>query len=566
RREFLFQTADGRPERSPARWLGEVYKRQLDAYRKDNNLKSFPNIEEKLGPMKEDILNSPVSYLSFLHNNWRWTFQDVPGSLIHLNNPSIIILSDFQAGGYYGSHPDYLPPDPRLGTTDDFKKLFESLHTQDHFVVPTAIPAWWDENSPTIQSLAGSFEEIAQIDVNGQPFSQTVYEKNGYYVSPYHAVVQQKMTDIIEDLTLTVPGDMIFMDEVTYTDFGRIKYDFNPSSPSPAHYHEGWRQQINNRQDSRIVVKSGYDRLTEYAVGFLGTVLSSVVGFDSPFPHNLEKGQWEYYPSAPILYGDKVLFYQTSDQPTFSKSALSWNLTHGVMLNWQEKGGGEGNDDNIKWLPVISDFQKYVLSAYVQNRITNYSRLSDGVTTCNYGDTKVITNWSETESYDYGGHAVSSDGVVVENSRLGLIAGIFNKFSGENLAGGNQYLIVTAEQNEIVIRHPMGSNTPIKITRPSVWSDDSMIRVYATTSSDLHEINANIDGESIHFNLDNFISNETVLYYKVIYGITGIQIETDEGVPKHFYLYENYPNPFNPSTKLKYDLPVDCHINIRIFN
>jgi hypothetical protein len=37
-------------------------------------------------------------------------------------------------------------------------------------------------------------------------------------------------------------------------------------------------------------------------------------------------------------------------------------------------------------------------------------------------------------------------------------------------------------------------------------------------------------------------------------------------VPKRFYLEQNRPNPFNPMTEIKYELPVDCHVKLDIYN
>ena len=40
----------------------------------------------------------------------------------------------------------------------------------------------------------------------------------------------------------------------------------------------------------------------------------------------------------------------------------------------------------------------------------------------------------------------------------------------------------------------------------------------------------------------------------------------DEGIPTEFTLHENYPNPFNPTTSLRFDLPEVTDATITIFN
>ncbi len=37
-------------------------------------------------------------------------------------------------------------------------------------------------------------------------------------------------------------------------------------------------------------------------------------------------------------------------------------------------------------------------------------------------------------------------------------------------------------------------------------------------------------------------------------------------LPTAFALYQNYPNPSNPATTIRFDLPRDAHVTIRIYN
>jgi hypothetical protein len=47
--------------------------------------------------------------------------------------------------------------------------------------------------------------------------------------------------------------------------------------------------------------------------------------------------------------------------------------------------------------------------------------------------------------------------------------------------------------------------------------------------------------------------------------ITDVALQNSE-VPTNFELYQNYPNPFNPSTIMKFDLPDNAHVVLKIYN
>lgn len=37
-------------------------------------------------------------------------------------------------------------------------------------------------------------------------------------------------------------------------------------------------------------------------------------------------------------------------------------------------------------------------------------------------------------------------------------------------------------------------------------------------------------------------------------------------MPASYILYQNYPNPFNPETKIKFDLPIDNYVTIKVYD
>jgi hypothetical protein len=49
-------------------------------------------------------------------------------------------------------------------------------------------------------------------------------------------------------------------------------------------------------------------------------------------------------------------------------------------------------------------------------------------------------------------------------------------------------------------------------------------------------------------------------------GSTAIGIGPFAGTPGEYALYQNYPNPFNPNTTIRFDLPVESKVEIKIYD
>jgi photosystem II stability/assembly factor-like uncharacterized protein len=99
------------------------------------------------------------------------------------------------------------------------------------------------------------------------------------------------------------------------------------------------------------------------------------------------------------------------------------------------------------------------------------------------------------------------------------------------------------------------------------WIGGDISYTYKTTNGGL---NWQEDNFGRYVNRIRFI-NDSIGYgagsnmYKFTNEPIGIQQISTE-VPEQFALYQNYPNPFNPMTKIKFEIPLESFVTIKIYN
>ena len=61
-------------------------------------------------------------------------------------------------------------------------------------------------------------------------------------------------------------------------------------------------------------------------------------------------------------------------------------------------------------------------------------------------------------------------------------------------------------------------------------------------------------------------ADDTLLITVISLGISSPNQEISSQLPEQFALHYNYPNPFNPSTTISYDLPEQAQVTLSIYD
>jgi hypothetical protein len=450
-------------------------------YRLDNGLDQFSSISQKLGSLYDQLIHMPEYRLVSFEVQRKFSQYD---SLFfsQLRTPSLLHLVGYQPIGHDHYSPDYLPPDTRWcnvpeNCTQEFATMFAQAKARGWLVMPYINPTWWNPDSPTLINLAPlTVEDISVLNRQGDALYETYGVNGGYVVSPYAPFVQSRLDQFMIDMTTLVPSDLIFEDQVGARPW---MFDFNPASPSPIHYIQGWIEHTRTYQETHLAAELAFDRLAETEVGFYGSIL---------LPQKLGQtatswgdNNWTLYPLAQMMSRDKTLFYQHDlDLNTFSdtKSTIMWNLAMGYNLG-DDLRLTEGNVHDNPWLKLNGELQDHLLSLYASERITGYTNLTPNVTQTTFQSVRVIANWDSTNPYTTAGFTISPSGALVRDQDSRLTAGILTTFNGYPLSAGDHYLIVKVDLDQISVRQPMGASTSLTLPLPAGWQTSDPIQAHA---------------------------------------------------------------------------------------
>jgi endoglucanase len=193
----------------------------------------------------------------------------------------------------------------------------------------------------------------------------------------------------------------------------------------------------------------------------------------------------------------------------------------GVTINPGEYGWGCNSDVLNKALLLISGYKETTNQAYYETALSQINYILGS----NAHNFSFVTGIG-TNSVMHPHHRPSaSDGIV--DPVPGLLAG-----------GPDQYL------DDAVLQAHFNSSTP-----PALCYIDE-VGSYAS-----NEIAINWNAPLVY--VLGFFNGE---------GLTSVQDQGVNSIPESFRLEQNFPNPFNPSTKIRYSISNPTKVSLKIFN
>lgn len=131
-----------------------------------------------------------------------------------------------------------------------------------------------------------------------------------------------------------------------------------------------------------------------------------------------------------------------------------------------------------------------------------------------------------------------------------------NTYNIANLGGGNYRVNFVAKQTQTnTVFHKM----PIQIKISFAAGADTTVRVMNDVNNQMYSLFFNRQPTTVVFDPNNDIVLKTASL------TVGINSESNI-IPEKFAVYQNYPNPFNPTTNIKFDIPKNTFVSLKVFD
>jgi hypothetical protein len=142
-----------------------------------------------------------------------------------------------------------------------------------------------------------------------------------------------------------------------------------------------------------------------------------------------------------------------------------------------------------------------------------------------------------------------------------------------NLPAGNYKLRVMALEGRIIYTTPPGSNGETVFEHVFRWAYPNTTGIDAPTTAGIYNYTytymrlsnwVDTSVYTIAF-IQNDVNQEVINCARGAYSITGIK-ENQNEIPEAYSLSQNYPNPFNPSTYIKFNMPQDGFVTLKVYD
>ncbi len=517
--------------------IGQSYPQTLAAYRAHNHFTGFPDLRAKAGMQYDQLVRSPLIKADSDRPIGVYTTL-----LPQIPAPAILHWVSFWQYGFDENYPDLLPPKPEFGTTAEMAALFRTANAAGFLNMPYTNPTWWDDEASTFQGLSPT--DVAVLDRDGNPQYECYtgstdappctpenaardsafnagppsyrWLHGGYVVSPHVDTVQQRLAQLMHQMTIDIPGDLIFEDQVGARP---MDFDYNPAAPHPAMYHRGWLEHTRVYSTNLLMTETGYDRLAETETGFHGSYLLGHVTAQATTDW-WGDGNWHIYPLTAFLTRDKTLFYQHNLAPetfTFNLATLRWNLATGYMLSYDTYASEYGGGLDSPWLDLVTIVQSEVLSHYADELAVDFRFVAPDVSLTAFETFSVTANWNNAVPYTMDMHVISPGGVYVSNNR-DIIAGMLTAYNGDPLLGAEHFIVERRTPDAITMWKPFGSQTPLKVLPLSGWANGDRVLVSAYSRDDhcVHSDTGLIANNAIQFIYNPVIGGQEVWRYRLV--------------------------------------------------